>query len=115
MAGCMVGSSLAMAPAVLLAQDVELCDLDGPLLLLEDRAKGLRYEGSQVGVPSPALWADAPQAAFAGSSDGASSSCGTSTRCGTVACAPVHVRSSSEPSLRSAIAEQLSTQSPLLT
>lgn len=55
-AGCMVGSSLAMAPAVLLAQDVELCDLDGPLLLLEDRAEGLRYEGSQVGVPSPALW-----------------------------------------------------------
>ncbi|RIY03829.1 dipeptide epimerase [Aureimonas flava] len=56
MAGCMVGSSLAMAPAVLLAQEAELCDLDGPLLLAEDRADGLAYEGSTVGAPSPALW-----------------------------------------------------------
>ncbi|WP_279479842.1 N-acetyl-D-Glu racemase DgcA [Aureimonas sp. SK2] len=56
MAGCMVGSSLAMAPAVLLAQDAELCDLDGPLLLSQDRPDGLAYEGSTVGAPSPALW-----------------------------------------------------------
>ncbi|WP_416355448.1 N-acetyl-D-Glu racemase DgcA [Aureimonas phyllosphaerae] len=56
MAGCMVGSSLGMAPAVLLAQDAELCDLDGPLLLAEDRPDGLRYDGSTVGVPQAALW-----------------------------------------------------------
>ncbi len=56
MVGCMVGSSLAMAPALLLAQGAELVDLDGPLLLREDRPNGLRYDGSRVFPPSPALW-----------------------------------------------------------
>jgi L-alanine-DL-glutamate epimerase-like enolase superfamily enzyme len=56
MAGCMVGSSLAMAPAVLLAQGVAFVDLDGPLLLAEDHAPALRYDGSLVYPPETALW-----------------------------------------------------------
>jgi L-alanine-DL-glutamate epimerase-like enolase superfamily enzyme len=56
MIGCMVGSSLAMAPAVLLAQDADYADLDGPLLLASDRPDGLRYEGSLVYPPEAALW-----------------------------------------------------------
>jgi L-alanine-DL-glutamate epimerase-like enolase superfamily enzyme len=56
MVGCMVGTSLAMAPAVLLAQDVEYADLDGPLLLSRDRQPGLRYEGSIVHPPTSSLW-----------------------------------------------------------
>jgi len=56
MIGCMVGSSLAMAPAVLLAQDADYADLDGPLLLAHDRPGGLRYEGSLVYPPAPDLW-----------------------------------------------------------
>jgi len=56
MVGCMVGSSLAMAPAVLLAQDADYVDLDGPLLLARDIAPALVYEGSQVRPPAPALW-----------------------------------------------------------
>jgi L-Ala-D/L-Glu epimerase len=56
MVGCMVGSSLAMAPAVFLAQAAEFVDLDGPLLLAQDREPGLRYEGSLVYPPESALW-----------------------------------------------------------
>jgi L-alanine-DL-glutamate epimerase-like enolase superfamily enzyme len=56
MLGCMVGTSLAMAPAVLLAQDVEFVDLDGPLLLARDRQPGLRYAGSLVWPPEATLW-----------------------------------------------------------
>ncbi|MCX5519656.1 dipeptide epimerase [Kaistia defluvii] len=56
MVGCMVGTSLAMAPAVLLAQDAAFVDLDGPLLLARDRSPGLVYEGSLVRPPPPALW-----------------------------------------------------------
>ncbi len=56
MVGCMVGTSLAMAPAVLLAQGADYVDLDGPLLLARDRIPGLAYEGSLVLPPSPALW-----------------------------------------------------------
>lgn len=56
MVGCMVGSSLAMAPAVLLAHDADFVDLDGPLLLARDRHPGLHYEGSLVSAPLPALW-----------------------------------------------------------
>jgi L-alanine-DL-glutamate epimerase-like enolase superfamily enzyme len=56
MVGCMVGSSLAMAPAVLLAQDAEFVDLDGPLLLARDRDPALRYDGSTVLPPEPRLW-----------------------------------------------------------
>lgn len=56
MVGCMVGTSLAMAPAVLLAQDAEFVDLDGPLLLARDRVPALQYEGSLVSPPVAALW-----------------------------------------------------------
>jgi L-Ala-D/L-Glu epimerase len=56
MVGCMVGTSLAMAPAVLLAQDADFVDLDGPLLLARDRENGLIYAGSTVLPPDPALW-----------------------------------------------------------
>ncbi len=56
MVGCMVATSLAMAPAMLVAQRARVVDLDGPLLLAEDRADGLRYEGSLAYPPVPALW-----------------------------------------------------------
>ncbi|MCY0147301.1 dipeptide epimerase [Hoeflea sp. G2-23] len=56
MIGCMVGTSLAMAPAVLLAQDADWVDLDGPLLLARDRSPGLAYAGSLVSPPTPELW-----------------------------------------------------------
>jgi L-alanine-DL-glutamate epimerase-like enolase superfamily enzyme len=56
MVGCMVATSLAMAPAVLLAQKAQVVDLDGPLLLAQDRPDGLRYDGSRVHPPDPALW-----------------------------------------------------------
>ncbi|KQO89924.1 mandelate racemase [Methylobacterium sp. Leaf90] len=56
MVGCMVGSSLAMAPALLLAHHAAYVDLDGPLLLAQDRAPALRYEGSTVYPPEPELW-----------------------------------------------------------
>jgi len=56
MVGCMVATSLAMAPAVLLAQRARYVDLDGPLLLADDRPQGLRYRSSLVYPPDPALW-----------------------------------------------------------
>jgi L-alanine-DL-glutamate epimerase-like enolase superfamily enzyme len=56
MVGCMVATSLAMAPATLLTPGARFVDLDGPLLLASDRAGGLRYEGSLVYPPAPALW-----------------------------------------------------------
>lgn len=56
MAGCMVATSLSMAPAMLLAQTARWVDLDGPLLLARDRDPGLLYEGSTVYPPEPALW-----------------------------------------------------------
>jgi L-alanine-DL-glutamate epimerase-like enolase superfamily enzyme len=56
MVGCMVGTSLAMAPAALLAQGADFVDLDGPLLLARDREPGLAYHGSLVSPPDPALW-----------------------------------------------------------
>ncbi|MFH1572300.1 MAG: N-acetyl-D-Glu racemase DgcA [Gemmatimonadota bacterium] len=56
MVGCMVGTSLSMAPAVLLAQGADYVDLDGPLLLARDRTPGLRYRGSVVEPPGPNLW-----------------------------------------------------------
>jgi L-alanine-DL-glutamate epimerase-like enolase superfamily enzyme len=56
MVGCMVGSSLAMAPATLVAQGAAFTDLDGPLLLAEDRAHPLRFDGAGVHPPEPALW-----------------------------------------------------------
>jgi L-alanine-DL-glutamate epimerase-like enolase superfamily enzyme len=56
MVGCMVATSLAMAPALLVAQGARVVDLDGPLLLAKDRPEGLRYDGSLVHPPEPALW-----------------------------------------------------------
>lgn len=56
MVGCMVGTSLAMAPAVLLAQGADFVDLDGPLLLARDREPGLVYQGSLVSPPDRVLW-----------------------------------------------------------
>jgi L-alanine-DL-glutamate epimerase-like enolase superfamily enzyme len=56
MIGCMVASSLSMAPALLLAQRADYVDLDGPLLLAKDRADGLRYDGALVHPPAPELW-----------------------------------------------------------
>ncbi len=52
----MVATSLAMAPAILVAQGARFVDLDGPLLLARDRPEGLTYEGSLVQPPEPALW-----------------------------------------------------------
>ena len=56
MVGCMVGSSLAMAPAVLVAQGVTVTDLDGPLLLAEDRAQPLKFDEAGVHPSQPELW-----------------------------------------------------------
>lgn len=56
MVGCMVATSLSMAPATLLGQDAEFVDLDGPLLLARDREPGLSYKGSMVEPPTPELW-----------------------------------------------------------
>ncbi|MDP2618730.1 MAG: dipeptide epimerase [Hyphomicrobiales bacterium] len=56
MVGCMVGTSLAMAPATLVAQRARIVDLDGPLLLARDRPPGLRYEDSLVHPPEASLW-----------------------------------------------------------
>jgi L-alanine-DL-glutamate epimerase-like enolase superfamily enzyme len=56
MVGSMVATSLAVAPAMLLAWRARVVDLDGPLLLAKDRPDGLRFEGSRVYPPEPALW-----------------------------------------------------------
>jgi L-alanine-DL-glutamate epimerase-like enolase superfamily enzyme len=56
MVGSMVATSLAMAPALLVAQGADFVDLDGPLLLARDRAPGLSYEGGLVYPPEPQLW-----------------------------------------------------------
>jgi L-Ala-D/L-Glu epimerase len=56
MVGCMVATSLAMAPAMLLAGEARFVDLDGPLLLKRDREDGLRYDGSLVYPPEATLW-----------------------------------------------------------
>lgn len=56
MVGCMLASSLAMAPALLVAQRAQVVDLDGPLLLARDRTPGLHYECDKVFPPAPELW-----------------------------------------------------------
>ncbi len=56
MAGCMVSTSLAMAPAFYVAQGAAFVDLDGPLLLARDREPGIRYEGSLMHQPPAELW-----------------------------------------------------------
>ena len=54
--GCMVGTSLGMAPARLLASAAEWVDLDGPLLLARDREHALAYTNGRLGLPSSQLW-----------------------------------------------------------
>jgi L-Ala-D/L-Glu epimerase / N-acetyl-D-glutamate racemase len=56
MVGSMVSTSLAMAPAFLLAQGADYVDLDGPLLLERDRVPGLTYEGGMIFPPPPEVW-----------------------------------------------------------
>ncbi|MET0483594.1 MAG: N-acetyl-D-Glu racemase DgcA [Aestuariivirgaceae bacterium] len=56
MVGCMLATSLAMAPAFLIAQRADYVDLDGPLLLQRDRIPGIRYDGSIMNPPPPELW-----------------------------------------------------------
>ena len=56
MVGCMVATSLSIAPAMILAQHADLVDLDGPLWLAEDRANGLRYDGATIYPPTAELW-----------------------------------------------------------
>jgi L-alanine-DL-glutamate epimerase-like enolase superfamily enzyme len=56
MVGCMLATSLAMAPAMLLAAWADVIDLDGPLLLSRDRQPGIRYEGSLMHPPPRSLW-----------------------------------------------------------
>ncbi len=56
MAGCMVATSLAMAPALLIAEGAAVADLDGPLLLAKDRPEGLIIDGSLIRPAEPALW-----------------------------------------------------------
>ena len=55
MIGCMVGTSLGMAPAFLLGSYARIVDLDGPLLLAEDRPDGIQYDGGTM-QPPPELW-----------------------------------------------------------
>ena len=56
MVGCMLSTSLAMAPAVLVAQGADVVDLDGPLWLIRDRDPGLAYRGAEIAPPDPAVW-----------------------------------------------------------
>jgi L-alanine-DL-glutamate epimerase-like enolase superfamily enzyme len=56
MVGCMVATSLSIAPAMLLTSGADWVDLDGPLLLKRDRDPGLRYDGPLIHPPSPVLW-----------------------------------------------------------
>ena len=56
MVGGMIGTSLGIAPALLIAQQAEIVDLDGPLLLASDRVPGLHYDGSTIHPPDPNFW-----------------------------------------------------------
>ena len=56
MVGCMIGTSLSMAPALLVAQGADWVDLDGPLLLAKDRAPGVIYDGSRMAAGPAELW-----------------------------------------------------------
>jgi hypothetical protein len=56
MIGCMLSTSLAMAPAVLIAQSARWADLDGPLLLAKDREPSLRFAGSEILPFGPEVW-----------------------------------------------------------
>ena len=59
MVGCMLATSLAMAPAMLVAQGAAVVDLDGPLVLAEDRPDGIAFEGSLMQPAKDALWGGA--------------------------------------------------------
>jgi L-Ala-D/L-Glu epimerase len=56
MVGCMISTSLAIAPAMLVAQRARVVDLDGPLLLARDRPHGIQFDGSMVHPAAPQLW-----------------------------------------------------------
>jgi len=56
MVGCMLATSLAMAPAMIVAQHASVVDLDGPLLLAKDRDPGITFDGSIMHPPPPELW-----------------------------------------------------------
>jgi L-alanine-DL-glutamate epimerase-like enolase superfamily enzyme len=56
MVGCMLATSLAMAPALLLCHDARFVDLDGPLLLAKDREPGLEFDDGRIRPPTPELW-----------------------------------------------------------
>jgi L-Ala-D/L-Glu epimerase len=56
MVGCMIATSLSMAPALMLAQDADWVDLDGPLLLARDRTPGVLYDGSRIAAGAAELW-----------------------------------------------------------
>jgi L-alanine-DL-glutamate epimerase-like enolase superfamily enzyme len=56
MVGCMLGTSLAMAPAMIIAQHCTFIDLDGPLLLATDRNNGIIYNNGEMSTPSDKLW-----------------------------------------------------------
>ncbi|MEZ5775297.1 MAG: N-acetyl-D-Glu racemase DgcA [Hyphomicrobiaceae bacterium] len=56
MAGCMMASSLSMAPAMLLAGTADWVDLDGPILMAKDHAPPIRYDGALMFPPEPSLW-----------------------------------------------------------
>ena len=56
MVGGEVGTSLGVAPVLVVAQQAEIVDLDGPLRLASDRGAGLRYDGSMIRPPDPKLW-----------------------------------------------------------
>jgi L-Ala-D/L-Glu epimerase len=56
MVGCMISTSLAIAPAMLVAQRARVVDLDGPLLLAQDRPDGMRFAGSILHPAARELW-----------------------------------------------------------
>ena len=58
LAGCMVASSLAIAPALFLAAEADFADLDGPWWLAEDRPGGCRFEGGTIHPPAPGFWGE---------------------------------------------------------
>jgi L-Ala-D/L-Glu epimerase len=63
MVGCMVSTSLSIAPAVHLARRADYADLDGPLWLREDRAGGVKLQGGLLSPPEPGFWGSPPPAA----------------------------------------------------
>lgn len=56
MVGCMLGGSISVAPGMVLAQQCEVCDLDGPWLQAEDWPGGIVYQDGRMAPPAPGLW-----------------------------------------------------------